>query len=274
MADERMVGVPGLGCRGASHNVQAPPTEPPRPTATYRSVTTPPAAMKRPARSRLRSALAVVVGFPLLTALALVSVPSAHGAIVVGLLPLSTAVVAVLRGGERPSPAYWVTTILGLIGVLVFGVTIGGGVLHPADLLLVGAVVAGGLGYAEGGRLAREMDGWRVISWALVLAAPMIAVPVGLAVAEHGLEASGAAWLGFGYVSVISMFLAFFAWYQALAEGGIARIGQLQLLQPVLTLGWAVLLLGETVGLTTIAAAVAVMVTVALGSRASAARIP
>ncbi len=219
-------------------------------------------------RSLLIVALGVVIGFPLLTALALVSVPSVHGAIVVGLLPLATTIAAVLRGDERPSRAFWTISVAGFVVVLFFGWTIGGGALQFADLLLVGAVIAGGVGYAEGGRLAREMAGWHVISWALVLAAPLVALPVGLAVAEHGLAGSGVAWLGFGYVSVVSMFLAFFAWYQAMAHGGIARVGQLQLLQPVLTLGWAVLLLGESVGLATIAAALAVTMTVVLGRRA------
>ncbi|MEJ7747842.1 MAG: DMT family transporter [Candidatus Limnocylindrales bacterium] len=233
---------------------------------------------RRPSRDQVRSlfvvGFGVVVGFPLLSALALTSVPAAHGAVVVGLLPLSTALMAVVRGRERPGGAFWLATAVGVGVVLVFGLTIGAGQLQPADLLLVGAVVAGGLGYAEGGRLAREMDGWRVICWALVLVAPLIVVPVGVAVASHGIAASAAAWLSFAYVSVVSMFLAFFAWYQGLAEGGIARVGQLQLLQPVLTLGWAVLLLHESVGLTTLAAALGIMATVAVGRRSVVRTVP
>jgi len=150
---------------------------------------------------------------------------------------------------------------------IVIGITIGGGTLHLADLLLLGAVVAGGIGYAEGGRLAREMGGWRVVSWALIVAAPVLLVPVVLAAVRTGLEASPSAWVGFAYISVVSMYLGFFAWYRALAEGGIARVGQLQLAQPVLTLGWSALLLGESIGLPTMLAAVGVIGTVAIGRR-------
>lgn len=231
-------------------------------------------AIKRepfPARRQVRSllvvALGVVVGFPLLSALALVSVPSTHGAIFVGLLPLSTAIMAVVRGGERPTPAFWAVALVGIAIVVAFGISIGGGQLQAADLLLLGAIVAAGIGYAEGGRLAREMGGWRVVSWALVLAAPALVVPVGLAIREHGLDAAAPAWIGFAYVSGVSMFLAFFVWFQGLAEAGIARVGQLQLVQPILTLGWAALLLGEQISMATLAAALGVIVTVAVGRR-------
>lgn len=218
-------------------------------------------------RSLVIVAAGVVIGFPLLTSMALVSVPAAHGAVVVGLLPLSTAVAAVVRGGERPSFAFWVASLVGVAVVVALGITIGGGSLHIADLLLLGAVVAGGIGYAEGGRLAREIGGWRVVSWALIVAAPVLFLPVGLAAARTGLEASPSAWAGFAYISVVSMYLGFFAWYRALAEGGIARIGQLQLAQPVLTLVWSALLLGESIGLPTMLAALGVIGTVALGRR-------
>ncbi|MGI8533723.1 MAG: DMT family transporter [Candidatus Limnocylindrales bacterium] len=218
-------------------------------------------------RSLIVVAGGVVIGFPLLTSAALVSVPSAHGAVVVGLLPLSTAIAAVFRGGERPSLAFWMASLVGVAVVIALGITIGGGTLHLADLLLLGAVVAGGIGYAEGGRLAREMGGWRVVSWALIVAAPVLLVPVVLAAARAGLEASPSAWVGFAYISVVSMYLGFFAWYRALAEGGIARVGQLQLAQPVLTLVWSALLLGESIGLPTMLAAVGVIGTVAIGRR-------
>ncbi|MDP9366341.1 MAG: DMT family transporter, partial [Chloroflexota bacterium] len=135
---------------------------------------------------------------------------------------------------------------------------------QPADAWLLAAVALGALGYAEGGRLARELGGWRVICWALVFAAPLLAPPVLLVAARDGLDAGREAWLGFAYVSLVSMFLGFFAWYRGLALGGVARVGQVQLLQPVLTLGWAALLLGEGVDGPTLLASGLVIGSVAL----------
>lgn len=222
-----------------------------------------------PSRAHVRGLLivaaGVVVGFPLLSAWALERVPAAHGAVLIGLLPLATALMATVRAGERPSGAFWLVSLLGLGAVLLFAASIGGGAPQIADLLLLAAVASAGLGYAEGGRLARELGGWQVICWALVIAAPVVALPVGLAAWRHGLSAGPAAWLGFSYVGVVSMLLAFFAWYRGLAAGGIARVGQLQLAQPVLALGWSALLLGETVTPLTLAAALAVVATVGLG---------
>ena len=212
-------------------------------------------------------AAGVVVGFPLLASWALERVEAAHGAVLTGLLPIATAAGGALLAGERPSRAFWLVSLLGLAAVLAFGASMGGGTLQPADLLLLGAVAAAGLGYAEGGRLARELGGWQVICWALLLSAPFLLVPVGLRLAAGGLAPGPLAWAGFLYVSLVSMFLGFFAWYRGLARGGIARVGQLQLAQPVLTLGWSVLLLGERVGLATILAAGAVVGCVALGRR-------
>jgi drug/metabolite transporter (DMT)-like permease len=209
----------------------------------------------------------VVIGFPLLSAWAVERVEAAHAAVLTGLLPLGTALGAVLLAGERPSRAFWGVSLLGLAAVIGFAASMGGGLPQLADLLLLGAVAAAGLGYAAGGRLARELGGWQVICWALLLSAPFIAVPVGVRVATLGIHASPQAWLGFLYVGVVSMFLGFFAWYRGLALGGIARVGQLQLAQPVLTLGWSALLLGEQVGLLTVVAALAVIATVALGRR-------
>lgn len=212
-------------------------------------------------------AAGVVVGFPLLSAWAIERVDSAHGAVLTGLLPISTAIGAVVLAGERPSRTFWLVSLAGLGAVLLFAASMGGGAPQLADLLLLGAVAAGGLGYAEGGRLTRALGGWQVISWALLLSAPFLAVPVGLKIAERGLSAGPSAWLGFAYVSIFSMFIGFFAWYRGLAAGGIARVGQLQLAQPVLTLLWSVMLLGEHVGLPTVLAALAVIATVALGRR-------
>ena len=193
------------------------------------------------------------------------SLPAAHGAVVIGLLPAATAVMAVIRAGERPPFPFWLACAVGVVAVLVFAVSQGAGQIQPADGLLLAAVVLGALGYAEGGRLARELGGWRVICWALLIAAPVLVAPVVVAIAFSDRGPVGPdAWLGFAYVSVVSMFLGFFAWYKGLAAGGVARVGQLQLAQPVLTLGWAALLLGETVSGATILASLFVIGSVAL----------
>jgi len=212
-------------------------------------------------------ALGVVVGFPLCSALALQHLPATHGAVVTGLLPAATAVMAVLRADERPPRAFWGGVAVGVAAVLVFAAVQGAGRPQAGDLLLLAAVALGGLGYAEGGRLARELGGWRVICWALLLAAPVLIVPVALALPRHGVVIPASAWLGFAYVSCVSMFLGFFAWYRGLALGGVARIGQLQLVQPVLTLGWSAALLGERVTLPTVVAALLVIGSAGLSQR-------
>jgi drug/metabolite transporter (DMT)-like permease len=212
-------------------------------------------------------AFGCVLGFPLFSAIALKTVPAAHGAVIVGLLPAATAVMAVLRAGERPSPAFWIASLCGLVAVLAFAVAQGAGLPQPADGLILIAVILGALGYAEGGVLARELGAWQVISWALVLSAPMLIPVVALRIDEVGLAAGLTAWLGFAYVSVVSMFLGFFAWYRGLAIGGVARVGQIQLIQPILTLLWSALLLGEQVTPATVIAALAVLASVALTQR-------
>jgi len=211
----------------------------------------------------------VVLGFPLLTSFALQTAPASHGAVVIGLLPAATAVAAVLRARERPSRMFWVAALAGTAAVIVFTVIASGGLggLHVSDALLVGAVAAAAIGYAEGGLLSREIGSWQVICWALVAASPvMIALTVlslvGSAVAQHPLDVTvvpPAAWFSFGYVALFSMFLGFFAWYRGLGIGPIASVSQIQLVQPVLTLIWAALLLGEELTPLTIAGAVAVV---------------
>lgn len=210
----------------------------------------------------------IVVGFPLLTSLALVSQTSAHGAVVIACLPLSTAAFAVWRAGERPHGEFWLASAVGLTTVLAFIGVSGGlsGGLNTADLYLLGAVLLGGLGYAEGGALARELGGARTICWALVVSLP-ITVPITAVTADFG-HAGWPEWLGFGYVTIASMFLGFFAWYAALARGGVARVGQVQLAQPVLTLGWSAVLLAERVTPLAIVAALAVLASVVWTQRA------
>jgi drug/metabolite transporter (DMT)-like permease len=232
----------------------------------------------RPTRSQLLRlglvALGVVFGFPLFTALALRELTSAHSAVVVGLLPAATAVAAVVRAGERPSPRFWLASVAGLLAVLGFAASQGAGLLSGGDLLILAAVALGAIGYAEGGVLAREMGGWRVICWALVLSAP-VSVPVALVAAgASDLNASADAWLGFAYVTAVSAFLGFFAWYAGLARGGVAKIGQVQLVQPLLTLAWSAALLGEHVSAITLFAAVLVVLCVVGTQRAQVDQAP
>jgi drug/metabolite transporter (DMT)-like permease len=215
--------------------------------------------------------IGVVIGFPLLSALALRHLSSAHASVVVGLLPAATAVWAVARAGERPPRAFWLAVVAGLVAVLAFAVTQGVDGLAGADLLVLGAVVLGGLGYAEGGVLSRRYGGWQVICWALVLTAPFLVVPVALTLPD-GLHGDVEAWTGFVYVAVVSMFVAFFAWYHGLALGGVAKIGQVQLAQPVLTLAWSALLLAEQVTAAMVVAALAVLGCVAATQRTRAVR--
>jgi drug/metabolite transporter (DMT)-like permease len=196
-------------------------------------------------RSLAIVALGVVIGFPLLTSLALETRPAGQSAVVVAMLPAATAVMAVLRAGERPSPAFWLASGAGLVAALTFAVTRGAAGPEAADLLLLGAIVLCALGYAEGGALSRELGGARTICWALVLSAPLT-LPVA-ALTAGDLEAGASAWAGFAYVSLVSMFLGFFAWYAGLARGGVARVGQVQLAQPLLSLGWAALVLSEAI---------------------------
>jgi drug/metabolite transporter (DMT)-like permease len=226
----------------------------------------------RPTRAQARSlaivAAGVVVGFPLLTSLALEVQTAAHGAVVIAILPAATAVAAVGRAHEHPSRAFWLAASAGLVAVLAFVITQGVGGVRAGDLFLLGAVVLCAIGYAEGGALSRTLGGPTTICWALVLSAPLTASVTGVAIGLTGVHAGATAWLGFAYVAVVSMFLGFFAWYAGLARGGVARIGQVQLAQPVLTLGWSAALLGEHVGVATLLTAVAVLACVAATQRA------
>jgi drug/metabolite transporter (DMT)-like permease len=214
----------------------------------------------------------VVIGFPLFSSLALQELTSAHATVIVGLLPVVTAAFAVTQGGERPGRGFWAAAVAGLAAVLAFAATQGAAGLALADLYVLIAVALCGFGYAEGATLSRRYGGWQVICWALVLTAPALVPVVAVSAALEGLAASPEAWLGFAYVALFSMFLGFFAWYRGLALGGIARIGQLQLAQPVLTLVWAALLLGEQVTAATVAAALAVLACVGLTQRARVSR--
>ncbi|MCJ2130858.1 DMT family transporter [Methylobacterium sp. E-045] len=205
----------------------------------------------RPERSDLAAlvivAIGVVVGFPLLTALALQHITSAHSIVFIGLLPLATALFGVIRGGERPSPVFWLFSGIGGLTVAGFALLQSGGGSLTGDLLMVAAILLCGLGYAEGATLSRRLGGWQVISWALVLSLPVMAV-IALASLPSSWSGIGlSAWIGLAYVSVFSMLVGFVFWYRGLALGGIAGVGQLQLLQPFFGLALAGLLLHEPV---------------------------
>lgn len=210
----------------------------------------------------------VVAGFPLLTSVALQSVPSSHAAVVIGLLPAATAVAAVLRGGERPGIRFWTAALLGALAVTGFTVLVGGteGV-GAADLLLIAAVMVAAVGYAEGALLSREIGSWQTICWALVLGFPVMLLIAGMSVGRSVPTAGVEGWLSFAYLSLVSMLLGFFAWYRGLAIGPIATVSQVQLVQPVLTLVWSFLLLGETITAATALAAGAVIACAALAVR-------
>jgi drug/metabolite transporter (DMT)-like permease len=228
---------------------------------------------KRPARGDLLPlaivALGVVVGFPLLTALALQYVTSAHSIVFVGLLPLATAAFGVLRGGERPRPVFWFFSVLGSALVVGFACSQGLTASPTGDILMLLAILACGLGYAEGAKLSRTLGGWQVISWALVLSLPVM-IPLTWYLAPpsfSGITAS--AWVCLAYVSVFSMLVGFVFWYRGLAQGGIAAVGQLQLLQPFFGLALAATLLHEQVSIGMLGVTVAVILCVAGARRFS-----
>lgn len=214
--------------------------------------------------------LGVVIGFPLLSSMALRYVPASHGAVLAGLLPLMTTLYAALRGDERPSAAFWVMAVIGALLVLAFAMLQGGGALHAADLLMFAALAAGAVGYAEGGKLARSLGGPETICWALLLSVPLLAPILAWRhdlVTDALAHAGAAAWTGLAYVTAFSMFIGFFFWYRGLALGGIARVGQVQLLQPFMSLVGAALLLGEALTLANCLFALAVIGVVFAGRR-------
>jgi drug/metabolite transporter (DMT)-like permease len=214
------------------------------------------------------TALGVVIGFPLLSSLAMKSVPAAHGAVIVGLIPLSTALFGAWLARERPGLFFWLSTIAGSTAIVAFSF-VAGGALQTADFLLLGSVIAVGFGYAEGARLSKEIGAWQTISWALLLSVPVLLPPVVISAPADIFAVRWTSLLGFAYVSIVSMYLAFFAWYKGLSMGGIARVGQLQLLQPFLTLAGAAIMLGESVQASQIIAAVIVLCCVAIGRKSA-----
>ena len=225
-----------------------------------------------PTRAQLARFAAVIVGvvlgFPLLTAYAVRHVPSSHGVVVIGLLPLATAGFGVVRVGERPSIRYWMCSLVGLAAVVAFVVHEDGLTIRPAHLLLLLAVLVAAMGYTEGALLAREIVPRHVICWALVLALPVTASFSGWSLAREAPNATAGQWIAFAYTAVFSMLLGFFAWYAGMARAGISRSSQLQLAQPALGLLWAWPMLGERPDLFAICTILVVLAAVVAGRRA------
>ncbi|MFE9180507.1 DMT family transporter [Streptomyces sp. NPDC007126] len=210
----------------------------------------------------------VVLGFPLLTTLALRTSTTAHAAVVVGLLPLTTALLSALRVGTRPSRTFWIAALAGAAAVIAFTVQQSGGALTSADAYLFAALLVCAAGYTEGGRLAREMPGWRVIGWALVLCLPLTVPMAAVALSYEPVHLTAHSVTGMLWVAIGSQFLGLVVWYRGMAAIGIPKASQLQLAQPLLTLVWSVLLLGEHLPVAAPLTAAAVLVCIAVTQRA------
>lgn len=211
------------------------------------------------------TAIGVVIGFPLFLALALRQVPASHAAVVTGVLPLATAVLGALVARQRPSAGFWAAAVCGTGLVIGFAAWQGGGALHIADALLLGAVLSAAAGYVSGARLSQQMPAEQVICWVLVLSLPLTFPVAGLTWPIA--PVAPAAWAAFGYVTLFSMWLGFFAWYRGLALGGTVRVSQVQLLQPFLALLMCVPVLGEPLEVATVVFSLAVVATVAWSRR-------
>ncbi len=222
---------------------------------------------KRPVKKDLVPLLLVslgcVIGFPLLSALALQYLTSAHSIVFLGMLPLATAIFGVFRGGERPHPVFWLFSIVGSLLVIGYAVSQGISASPIGDILMLLAVILCGMGYAEGAKLSKTLGGWQVISWALVLALPVM-IPLFFIYFPNDIEnVSFQGWFGLAYISLFSMFIGFIFWYKGLAQGGIATVGQLQLLQPFFGLALAAWLLHEQVSMGMLGVTVGVILCVA-----------
>ena len=211
--------------------------------------------------------LGVCILFPFLMALAVQTVDASHGGVVMGILPIATAIVAVLITHERPKPLFWIASLAGAALVVAFALRQGGGTLASGDLLLFAAVAAAAIGYAFSGRLTAEMPGWEVISWVLVMALPVSLPATALTLPTDLVHIALKPWLAVLYVALFSQWIGFFAWNAGMAMGGIARVSQVQLLQPFMTFVLAGLFNDETITPQILLFAAAVVATVAISTR-------
>jgi drug/metabolite transporter (DMT)-like permease len=212
-------------------------------------------------------ALGVVIGFPIFTSIAMEYVPASHGAIVVGILPLATAVSGAIVSKEKPSLSFWVVSLIGTILVISYTLLQSGGSLHKADLALFIAIISVSIGYAIGGKLSKELGGWQVICWALVISFPFIIVPAINHAPDNLFDFPLSVYLSFLYLALISQLFGFFVWYKGLALGGIVRVSQIQLLQTFITLGASIILLNEKLDLQMIIFALLVVGIVWIGKK-------
>ena len=210
----------------------------------------------------------IVFGFPLFTSVAMRYVEAMHASVIVGVLPLATAAVGAVLHRQRPSLGFWLCAAFGTALVVVFAVWRSGSSglnISFADLLLLGAMGCAAIGYCYGGRLAKHMRAEHVICWALIISLPL-SLPLSV-YAWPTQVIKSAAWWGFGYVAVFSMWLGFFAWYRGLALGGTVRVSQVQLVQPFLSMLFAVPLLGEKLDAVTVGFGLAVIAIVFIGKK-------
>lgn len=224
---------------------------------------------KRQLKSLGIVSVGTVLAFPLLTTFAMKSLPVSHGAIELALLPLVTAGFAMWRGGEKPSKRFWIASIIGAGTVLVYAVYLGIGQLQKGDIALIAAVVILGLSYAEGGKLSKELGSWQVIAWSILIGAPFFIIPVALSISAETLQAPISAWISLFYLAIVSQFLAYVAWYGGMSLGGVARIGQIQYLQPFLMIGFSVIFLGEKMTWLTVILAIVVVMCVIIGKNST-----
>ncbi|MDM1555061.1 DMT family transporter [Chryseobacterium indologenes] len=222
---------------------------------------------KRPAKNQLFSlvlvAIGCVIGFPLLSSLALQYLTSAHSIVFLGMLPLATAIFGVFRGGEKPHPVFWIFSVIGSALVIGYAFSQGISASPIGDILMLLAIILCGMGYAEGAKLSKTLGGWQVISWALVISLPVM-LPLFFIYFPSNVESiTFKGWFGLGYISLFSMFIGFIFWYKGLAQGGITTVGQLQLLQPFFGLGLAAYLLHEQVSIGMLGITVGVILCVA-----------
>lgn len=216
--------------------------------------------------------LGVAVLFPLLMSMGMKTVDASHGGVVLGFLPIATALVAVAITHERPKPLFWIASVIGAGLVIAFALRQGGGTFSTGDLLLFASVAVSAIGYGFSGRLTASMPGWEVISWILVMALPL-SLPAAALTMPHDLAAIPLKpWLGLLYVALFSQWIGFFAWNAGMAMGGIARVSQVQLLQPFITFALAALFNDEIITLPIVLFAAAVVVTVAISARTRGSR--
>ncbi|MFK5970469.1 MAG: DMT family transporter [Candidatus Marithrix sp.] len=230
-------------------------------------ITKPPIPNKKQLSKLIIIAFGVVIGFPVLSAWAMQTVPASHGGVVLGILPLATAIVGVMISNERPSMGFWLSGVMGSAIVIIYSLFYGVSSFHIGDFALLGAIISAAIGYAVGGQLSKEIGGWQVICWALVISLPFIIIPAWIKVPQEAFTIPINIWLGFLYLALVSQLLGFFLWNKGLALGGIARVSQAQLIQPFITIIASAWLVNEALDTITIVFALLVISTVAIGKR-------